>query len=62
MMYRYLKICVFYLKHIVMHNGKITANSAGEGLGCSFTVEIDMQRKVLSPLSGVSLNQVNASL
>jgi hypothetical protein len=44
---------------VLMHNGEITADSAGEGLGCSFTVEIEMERKVVSPLTDVGLNQVN---
>jgi hypothetical protein len=43
-----------------MHDGKITANSAGEGLGCSFTVEIEMEREAVSPLTGVSRHKVNA--
>jgi hypothetical protein len=42
-----------------MHNGKISAHSAGEGLGCSFTIEIEMQRRAGSPLADGSLNQVN---
>jgi hypothetical protein len=28
-----------------MHGGKISVYSAGEGMGCSFTVEIEMHRK-----------------
>jgi hypothetical protein len=28
-----------------MHDGKISVSSAGEGTGCSFTLEIDMKRK-----------------
>jgi hypothetical protein len=38
-----------------MHDGKITVHSKGEGRGCSFTVEIDMERKARSlfPNSGL---------
>ena len=30
---------------VKMHNGSVRVHSAGEGMGCSFTAEIEMQRK-----------------
>jgi hypothetical protein len=53
---------LFYVKHLAMHGGKISANSEGEGLGCSFTVEIEMQRKAQSPPIDSSLHQVHVCL
>jgi hypothetical protein len=43
-----------------MHNGKITANSLGEGFGCSFTVEIEMQRKARFSVADSGFLQVMA--
>lgn len=45
-----------------MHGGEISANSEGEGLGCSFTVEIEMQRKAQFPPIDSKLHQVNSCL
>jgi signal transduction histidine kinase len=31
-----------------LHHGKVSVSSPGEGMGCCFVVEIDMQRKIAS--------------
>jgi hypothetical protein len=40
---------VMYMNSLGMHDGKISVYSAGEGMGSSFTVEIEMQRKARRP-------------
>jgi hypothetical protein len=32
-----------------LHDGKVSVSSPGEGMGCIFTVEIDMQRSTTPP-------------
>jgi hypothetical protein len=35
--------------YIFLFIGKVSVTSRGEGHGCSFTIEIDMQRKIIIP-------------